>query len=287
MIHHVVANGENLTAIAARYGATVAEVARANRLTNPDLLFAGEVLHVPEGAAEPVVATVSYEGAPYKQSIAAPQDLRPYWSADFVRMSSTFDEWPGVQRFNGFTRHWHKPARKGPGIEVNGFLGEQLASAGYRWGIHLERGWSWGGTKYGGKLGGLILGDNANGGDGPSETGGSVRLNWREDGYLRTYVYHADQPGTYGDYDLIDHQMPIGRDVELGLDVYVDQGRVVTFMDGQQIHDSGPGRFRWGKDVQISGVGQGIRFGGGSHEYGPKVACYSRFTGATLRSRRS
>ena len=48
---HVVAPGETLSAIAARYGTTVAALARANRIRNVDVIIAGAELRVPHGGA--------------------------------------------------------------------------------------------------------------------------------------------------------------------------------------------------------------------------------------------
>ncbi|HEY8094059.1 MAG TPA: LysM domain-containing protein, partial [Acidimicrobiales bacterium] len=45
---HVVRPGETLTSIARRYGVSVAELARLNRLANPNHLLVGARLHLPE-----------------------------------------------------------------------------------------------------------------------------------------------------------------------------------------------------------------------------------------------
>ena len=47
---HVVSSGETLSGIAARYGTSVAHLARANRLANPNLIVAGQRLKVPAGS---------------------------------------------------------------------------------------------------------------------------------------------------------------------------------------------------------------------------------------------
>ncbi|MDO4548475.1 MAG: LysM peptidoglycan-binding domain-containing protein [Clostridia bacterium] len=46
-IEHTIARGETLTSIARRYGTTVQELVRLNRITNPDLIYAGETIRVP------------------------------------------------------------------------------------------------------------------------------------------------------------------------------------------------------------------------------------------------
>lgn len=52
----------------------------------------------------------------------------------------------------------------------------------------------------GGKLPGLVGGEANTGGDPPDGTDGfSARLMWREEGRVVQYVYHPDQPGTWGE----------------------------------------------------------------------------------------
>lgn len=46
-VEHVVAWGETIHAIAARYGVSAEDIAAANNLTNPDLIRAGDVLIIP------------------------------------------------------------------------------------------------------------------------------------------------------------------------------------------------------------------------------------------------
>jgi len=46
---HTVQAGENLTAIAQRYGTTVQAIVSANNITNPDRVAVGTVLIIPEG----------------------------------------------------------------------------------------------------------------------------------------------------------------------------------------------------------------------------------------------
>jgi LysM repeat protein len=51
-VEHVVAWGETISIIAARYGVTVEDIVAANNLTDPDLIRAGDVLIIP-GASAP------------------------------------------------------------------------------------------------------------------------------------------------------------------------------------------------------------------------------------------
>ena len=44
---HVVAAGENLFRISLRYGVTLDALMRANGITNPNLIYVGQVLRIP------------------------------------------------------------------------------------------------------------------------------------------------------------------------------------------------------------------------------------------------
>lgn len=48
-VEHAVAPGETLRRIAERYGVTIEALATANRIVNPNLIFAGQVLLIPDG----------------------------------------------------------------------------------------------------------------------------------------------------------------------------------------------------------------------------------------------
>lgn len=52
MIRYVVRPGDTLTSIAQRYGTTVAAIVEANNITNPNLIFVGQVLLIPTEAPE-------------------------------------------------------------------------------------------------------------------------------------------------------------------------------------------------------------------------------------------
>lgn len=61
---HVVRRGETLSAIAARFGTSVARVARANNISDPNLILAGTRLSIPSGrvaARSPSAARVTVE----------------------------------------------------------------------------------------------------------------------------------------------------------------------------------------------------------------------------------
>ncbi|MDP9021729.1 MAG: M23 family metallopeptidase, partial [Actinomycetota bacterium] len=54
--HHVVRPGESLSQIAARYGVTVADLARVNGIVNPSRVLAGARIRVAEASAAPAVS---------------------------------------------------------------------------------------------------------------------------------------------------------------------------------------------------------------------------------------
>jgi len=64
---YIVQRGETLRLIANKCGTTVAALISANRLTNPNLIFVGQVLTIPNGSAGPAATT-----APQVQPTTAP-----------------------------------------------------------------------------------------------------------------------------------------------------------------------------------------------------------------------
>jgi len=52
---HTVQAGENLFRIALKYSTTVDAIAQANNITNPNIVFVGQVLVIPQGSTPPVV----------------------------------------------------------------------------------------------------------------------------------------------------------------------------------------------------------------------------------------
>jgi len=61
---HVVAEGENLSLIASLYGITVASIAEANDMANPELIRVGQELLIPGAALTPTVVRVSSKPVP-------------------------------------------------------------------------------------------------------------------------------------------------------------------------------------------------------------------------------
>lgn len=54
---YTVQGGDTLSAIATRFGTTVAELVELNQLANPDVLEIGQVLQLPEGATATTTTT--------------------------------------------------------------------------------------------------------------------------------------------------------------------------------------------------------------------------------------
>ena len=106
------------------------------------------------------------------------------------------------------------------------------------------------GNQYsGGKLPGLGSGDLASGGSKPTGTNGfTSRYMWREDGKATLYLYHMDQPGTYGEDVLLqgsngeDKYFQRGQWHNLIQRVKVNDGsqsngEIDVWMDGEQVLD--------------------------------------------------
>lgn len=98
---HVVASGESLGSIAARYGLTVGELARANGITDPDLVMAGSLLRIareappPPGRPQPAThrvatgETVSGIASRYGVSVRALVDASELADADRITVGET------------------------------------------------------------------------------------------------------------------------------------------------------------------------------------------------------
>lgn len=75
---HTVQPGETLFSIARKYGLTVDELAFANGITNPDLIYAGQVLTIPGasgGATATATATAGQSGQPTTYTVKAGDTL--------------------------------------------------------------------------------------------------------------------------------------------------------------------------------------------------------------------
>jgi soluble lytic murein transglycosylase-like protein len=83
-----VAVGETLSAIAARYHTTVAGLAAANRISNPNLVDAGEVLQLAETGSAGAAGTPSAVGSLPAQLLAYPDRLA--FRADFGQAASAY-----------------------------------------------------------------------------------------------------------------------------------------------------------------------------------------------------
>lgn len=52
MSKYIVKKGDTLSAIAKKYGTTVAKLAKANAIQNPDIIHTGQLLTIPEDSNE-------------------------------------------------------------------------------------------------------------------------------------------------------------------------------------------------------------------------------------------
>jgi LysM repeat protein len=85
---HTVQPGDTLSGIAASAGVSLHKVEKANRwIKNPNLIYVGQVVHVPDGHKGPLPATPAYYQAPAAQAPAA--SSTPSASSDTSAESGT------------------------------------------------------------------------------------------------------------------------------------------------------------------------------------------------------
>ena len=85
---HAVQPGDTLSGIAASAGVSLHKVEQANRwIKNPNLIYVGQVVHVPDGHKGPLPATPAYYQAPAAQAPAA--SSTPSASSDTSAESGT------------------------------------------------------------------------------------------------------------------------------------------------------------------------------------------------------
>ncbi|HEY5352585.1 MAG TPA: LysM peptidoglycan-binding domain-containing protein [Streptosporangiaceae bacterium] len=85
---HAVQPGDTLSGIAASAGVSLHKVEKANRsIKNPNLIYVGQVVHVPDGHKGPLPATPAYYQAPAAQAPAA--SSTPSASSDTSAESGT------------------------------------------------------------------------------------------------------------------------------------------------------------------------------------------------------
>lgn len=131
----------------------------------------------------------------------------------------------------------------------------------------------------GGKLHGLGPESPVTGGAPITAEGWSARLMFGPEGRLKTYVYHQDMKGKFGDSKVaqnfrfipgIYHQVKML--VSLNTDVHVADGKVVVSVDGAEVIYHDKIRFR-GKDTAASLIHKMLFItfhGGASPEWAPK-----------------
>ncbi|HEY9770348.1 MAG TPA: hypothetical protein V6C71_17960 [Coleofasciculaceae cyanobacterium] len=138
--------------------------------------------------------------------------------------------------------------------------------------LKFDKGFDFDGDKFsGGKLPGLGEGDLASGGTKPNgENGFTSRYMWREGGQATVYLYHMDQPGTYGEDILLK-----GAD---GQDKYFEPGKWHNMVQRVQVNDAGQSNGEmdvWMDNEQVLEM-DGLRLNNGQ---GIDTAYFSTFHG--------
>ncbi|MEZ5476056.1 MAG: hypothetical protein R3E95_00690 [Thiolinea sp.] len=152
-------------------------------------------------------------------------------------------------------------------------IGARLESLYYSYWVKFPRNFDF---VLGGKLPG-IGNDNASTGGGipNGHDGWSVRAMWNRDGKLGQYVYHMDQPGTYGDFMEWGAQ-PVEKDKWHQVKTFVRlnaagkaNGMIRTWLDGKEVLNRQDIRFRAGNDLQIERFLFSVFYGGSGPEWAP------------------
>ena len=72
---YVVQPGDNLTRISRQFGVTIDSIVRANNIPNPNLIYVGQVLEIPDAPGQPTpVPTEEPTPAPTEEPPAAPTE---------------------------------------------------------------------------------------------------------------------------------------------------------------------------------------------------------------------
>ncbi len=96
---HIVAPGETLSDIADRYGVSVDDLARENGIENPDLIYAGEEIHVGEASAATI--PVSHHSAvPYVTHVVEEGDTLTAIAARYAVGMDAIAEANGIEDAN-------------------------------------------------------------------------------------------------------------------------------------------------------------------------------------------
>lgn len=111
-VTHTVAQGENLYRIALQYGITIDQLSAANGITNPALVYVGQVLIIPGalvgGGAESVAITAEQpaaETAPVTETVAATQTTHVVQQGETLASIGRLYgvDWPTIASLNGIT----------------------------------------------------------------------------------------------------------------------------------------------------------------------------------------
>jgi endoglucanase len=184
-------------------------------------------------------------------------------SADFdVAWSHQFDEFASISSDEAHSGNTSLKVAYPP---------DKQSNLGAKWGIppakeyymsywvKFDENFDFDGNKYsGGKLPGLGAGDLASGGDKPNGSNGfTSRYMWREDGRAVLYLYHMDQPGTYGEDIDLGTNFERGKWHKLTQRVRVNDngqanGEVDVWMDDRQVLSRDGLRFTNGQEIDTA-----------------------------------
>ncbi len=136
--------------------------------------------------------------------------------------------------------------------------------------------------RLGGKLPGLSGGASNNGGTRPTGDGWSARYNWRENGRAVVYLYHMDQPSTYGhDLDLNRHFVR-GQWHRLTQRIKVNtgnnnDGELQVWFDGELVLLRTDIRYRNNDRAPVDHFFFSTFHGGNTSEWAPDVTSHAYF----------
>jgi LysM repeat protein len=116
---YVVRRGDKLSAIARQYGVSVSALAQANGIRNPSLIYAGQVLHIPQsGNSAPPASSPAHSSGRWIDVNLSTQRLTAYEGSTPVRSTLVSTGLPGTRTPTGEYRIYVKytsTAMSGPG----------------------------------------------------------------------------------------------------------------------------------------------------------------------------
>lgn len=134
----------------------------------------------------------------------------------------------------------------------------------------------------GGKLPGLSGGESNSGGNKPTGDGWSARYMWRENGALSVYLYHMDQPTSYGEYFALNRNATPGTWHRLTQRVKVNtgnnnDGELQVWFDGELVLLRTDIRYRNNNQAPVDHFFFSTFYGGNTPEWEPDNDGYTFF----------